>query len=283
MSKFIDLTGKKFGKWKVLRRKSGSSWRCRCKCGALKDVSGGSLRSGTSTGCRKCSKGFETGRNYRLYRDSFKVGTTIGLLSVLEGPKRIDGYVVVRTRCRCGRERDIRACQFIELLARPDQVACKFCLQRTPVLVGSRIVSFCKDGRPLQTLFCRTKIGAEKRGLEFAITLEDLEAQWRKQGGRCSYTGIELTAGAAADTTLYTASIDRVDSSIGYVVGNFEFVHKVVNFAKGCMSRVDFLGLCARIATVDSCKPIEDARLNVLSPFWSTKEVDEPSLLSSVG
>lgn len=61
----IDLTGKRFGTWTVLYR-SGTYvshdkshtipvWRCRCDCGATADVPGNNLRSGVSTGCKKCS------------------------------------------------------------------------------------------------------------------------------------------------------------------------------------------------------------------------------------
>lgn len=55
MGKFIDLTGKTFGKWTVLKRlpnrKKCRYWLCRCECGVKKSVSGSSLAKGTSTSC----------------------------------------------------------------------------------------------------------------------------------------------------------------------------------------------------------------------------------------
>lgn len=56
MSRFIDLTGQRFGKWLALARvkssKSGNSmFKCVCDCGNEKDVLGNSLRKGVSTGC----------------------------------------------------------------------------------------------------------------------------------------------------------------------------------------------------------------------------------------
>lgn len=56
MRAFIDLTGKRFGKWVVLgvggRTKNNQiMWNCLCDCGTNKDVRGGDLREGKSKGC----------------------------------------------------------------------------------------------------------------------------------------------------------------------------------------------------------------------------------------
>ena len=56
MGKFIDLTGKKFGKWTVLRYVEKNKWLCKCECGVEKEVAGATLRHGTSSGCIKCRK-----------------------------------------------------------------------------------------------------------------------------------------------------------------------------------------------------------------------------------
>jgi hypothetical protein len=56
MGKFIDLTGQRFGKWKVLRRSEAPSWFCCCDCGTERDVDGGNLRSGVTNGCG-CNRG----------------------------------------------------------------------------------------------------------------------------------------------------------------------------------------------------------------------------------
>lgn len=52
-----DITGKKFGKWVVIKRfgiaKHGNSarWLCRCDCGTIKDINSHSLRRGDSKSC----------------------------------------------------------------------------------------------------------------------------------------------------------------------------------------------------------------------------------------
>jgi len=54
--RFIDLTGRRFGRLSVLRyhgRVAGRrhTWKCVCDCGAVRIVHGGNLRLGTSTSC----------------------------------------------------------------------------------------------------------------------------------------------------------------------------------------------------------------------------------------
>ena len=58
MGKFEDLTGKKFGRWTVIKRvenneRGDSMWLCQCSCErhTLRVVNGGSLRQGKSTSC----------------------------------------------------------------------------------------------------------------------------------------------------------------------------------------------------------------------------------------
>lgn len=56
----VDLTGKMFGAWTVLKRapdryKWRTYWLCRCACGAEHEVSGQTLKNKTSSCCLKCS------------------------------------------------------------------------------------------------------------------------------------------------------------------------------------------------------------------------------------
>ena len=58
----IDLTGQKFGMWKVVRRadnyakngRSDARWLCKCECGTEKVTRSCDLRNGESKGCIKC-------------------------------------------------------------------------------------------------------------------------------------------------------------------------------------------------------------------------------------
>jgi hypothetical protein len=73
---------------------------------------------------------------------------------------------------------------------------------------------------------------------ECSITLKDLKEQWDKQQGICPYTGWVLDNPSSSKwgpnypSHAARASLDRIDSSKGYVVGNVQFVAKIANFAK---------------------------------------------------
>lgn len=66
MRKFIDLTGKRFGKLTVLERVENTNpqirWKCKCDCGTEKTIQGGHLRSGHTSSCG-CSW-YEYGENH---------------------------------------------------------------------------------------------------------------------------------------------------------------------------------------------------------------------------
>lgn len=55
MGAFIDITNKRYSRWRVISRSASINkrifWRCVCDCGKIKDVSGGSLKSGKSHSC----------------------------------------------------------------------------------------------------------------------------------------------------------------------------------------------------------------------------------------
>jgi hypothetical protein len=81
----------------------------------------------------------------------------------------------------------------------------------------------------------------KSRTLEVSIDVKFLDDLWASQDGRCAYTGIQLVMGTAKGNIETTASLDRIDSSLGYVEGNVQFVHKMVNKMKWDHSHNDFL------------------------------------------
>ena len=58
MANLIDMAGKRFGRWLVLKQipsppyaKGAATWHCKCDCGAFGKVLGSELRRGTSKSC----------------------------------------------------------------------------------------------------------------------------------------------------------------------------------------------------------------------------------------
>lgn len=70
-----------------------------------------------------------------------------------------------------------------------------------------------------------------------------------KQGGRCALSGlpIEIYEGG-------TASIDRIDSSVGYVIGNVQWVHKHINIMKNNHPMDYFVEMCRLVAEFNKPK-----------------------------
>ena len=50
-NKFIDLSNRTFGEWKVLEYEGHGHWKCQCSCGKIKSISGQDLRRGDTHSC----------------------------------------------------------------------------------------------------------------------------------------------------------------------------------------------------------------------------------------
>jgi len=91
---------------------------------------------------------------------------------------------------------------------------------------------------------------AKRRGLEFSVSYEYLWDIFIQQERKCAYTGIEIFFSRDNIEHIngnYTASIDRIDSSLGYTEGNVQWVHKRVNVMKGNMEEQEFLDFCEAV------------------------------------
>jgi hypothetical protein len=103
--------------------------------------------------------------------------------------------------------------------------------------------------------FRRFDVNSVLRGIEFAITIEDVWTQYIKQGKVCNLTGMDIgwykgkVGGDTENPCMYTtASIDRIDSSKGYTVDNIQVIHKDLNFMKGVFNQDHFIRMCKAVA-----------------------------------
>jgi hypothetical protein len=77
---------------------------------------------------------------------------------------------------------------------------------------------------------CSTdRFGKKNRVVEFGITKDDLLDLWKRQDGKCAITGLEMKH---QWNSLYSISVDRIDSSRGYTRDNIQLVCKGVNLLK---------------------------------------------------
>lgn len=68
---------------------------------------------------------------------------------------------------------------------------------------------------------------------EIDVTPDYLEKLWEEQNGKCAITGLPINLQYwNTRKTPFSASLDRKDSSRGYLKGNVQFVAYSVNMAK---------------------------------------------------
>lgn len=169
--------------------------------------------------------------------------------------KTIRNYTIIRSchskgktrywicRCRCGNEKPVQVSQLFNRRNCGTCNKCKFSeklLSKSKLWQGGEFIS--------GAVFSNIKYGARERNINFDITIPYLENIWMKQDGRCAYTNELLTLPKISNDKTFNCSLDRIDSSKGYIEGNVQWVLKEVNFMKQSLSEQRFLQLCKKIS-----------------------------------
>jgi hypothetical protein len=95
----------------------------------------------------------------------------------------------------------------------------------------------------------------DKNKREFSITIEDAWEKFEAQGGKCALSGLPLSLRATkGNYSEKTASLDRIDSSKGYVKSNIQWVHKTLNAMKRDYSDECFIEFCGLVTTYQNEK-----------------------------
>ena len=125
--------------------------------------------------------------------------------------------------------------------------------QKPPNLLGWRkndpLSQFRQHHRSIQL---RCKENPDRKYTD--LTLEDLRDIWDRQGGICPYTGWELVHAKALGShhklplTPNRASVDRIDSSKGYVKENVQYIAFIANMAKNVFTEDQLKEFCFAVA-----------------------------------
>lgn len=105
-------------------------------------------------------------------------------------------------------------------------------------------------GKITKTLWCLLTSLARVRELFFDVNPKYLFELLEQQNYKCALSGREISIEfitSAKGKTKRTASLDRIDSSKGYIEGNVQWLHKDVNNIKQDFSQEEFLNLCKQI------------------------------------
>lgn len=232
--------GDQFGEWNVLRRgEKISYWLCRCSCGFEAEVYTSTLSQGRSTRCKTC-------RHQMSYLKD-RVGRRIGTLTVLSYAGRKSGRRNGKSvghwlcKCDCGNEVEVRIDNLNSKSRKNKTCGCgrsgssNYSWKGCGDLSGEKWGQICKSAR--------------ERDIEVAITIQDAWDLYQKQDGKCALTGwpLVLYVNGRSTSSDTDASLDRIDSSKGYILDNIQWVHKHINQAKNDLIEYDFIDMCKAV------------------------------------
>jgi len=138
-----------------------------------------------------------------------------------------------------------------------------FCSRSCSVAAGNKktprgTASHLKKGRerdqftPFRWFLARIKTRVKEKGKNNNLTLEYLKQLWESQNGICSFTGwrMELPRHASGwneSSSPKRASLDRIDSSKGYIQGNVRFVSVIANYARNSFDDKEVIAFCKAV------------------------------------
>lgn len=83
---------------------------------------------------------------------------------------------------------------------------------------------------------------------EFNLSIEFLWNLYIKQNRKCALSGLEIKFHSNHKWEDGTASLDRIDSSKGYIEDNVQWVHKKINIMKNKFDEKEFIDLCCLVS-----------------------------------
>lgn len=96
--------------------------------------------------------------------------------------------------------------------------------------------------------FNQFKASAEIRKIEWSLTMDDIANVYEKQKGICALTDESIVFPEVGHPCKALASIDRIDSSKGYVLDNIQLVTRQVNMMKQSYNQQLFIDTCIKVA-----------------------------------
>lgn len=243
-----DISNQKFGKWTVLSfdkiKGRMAYWHCKCDCGTLSSVSVSSLNRGDSTCCLSC------GRSKRTIDPPAICGQWTVTNEVVSKLGQLHRVCV----CSCGNKGIISYYRLVHGKAE----CCTKCAPRINAKKGVEDPSYKGTANISGTYFGRLKAKAKINKVEFNITIHELQDLLEVQNFKCALSGMDIkynpNIGVKANQTTNLASVDRIDSSKGYVKGNIQWVHKDINTMKMDLNQNQFIDYCRKIVAYGASK-----------------------------
>lgn len=163
------------------------------------------------------------------------IGKKFGKLTVTEElGKNKNGHIRYLCECDCG-----KTCEVFGTHLRQNKIVSCKCKNKLNGVSGDMWYNIINSG---------VKRRIKRSKLTINITKEYINQLFIDQKGKCKLSGIEITLPKSWKDRTYTASLDRIDSSEGYVIGNVQWVHKHINVMKNIFPEEMFIHLCYKVA-----------------------------------
>lgn len=244
--------GNKYGKLMVVEfagsENNQAMWKCMCDCGNEVTVSGKKLRQGNTKAC-----------GCLAYNNL--MGKVFGRLTVVGyTEKRVRGNIVWQCACECGRMKLVEGAKLTV-----GAVKSCGCLQRDVHWKGYNDLSL--------SYFNSLRNRAKYKNIPFNITIEEVWDLFIQQKEKCALSGLPISFGVNN-----TASLDRINSSLGYTIDNIQWVYKNINVMKQNFEQNAFIMMCKLVANNNNnvLYPINDDSYEWLA---NCREVREENMV----
>ena len=96
--------------------------------------------------------------------------------------------------------------------------------------------------------FNKFKICAETRGKDWNLSIDEVADVMEAQKNKCALTGWSIEFPESGHPQEAPASIDRIDSALGYFKDNVQLVTREVNMMKQHYTQDEFMKVCKAVA-----------------------------------
>jgi hypothetical protein len=179
------------------------------------------------------------------YDKIITVGERNKNMEVIESPKRVPYRKRflwrVKIKCDCGCEQSVECSYWV----RGRYKMCRDCQ-----LIGPNNYAWNGCGEISGEMFSTIRRNAQVRKLKYSISKQYLWNLFLKQDRKCKLSGLLLTFSKSNPkrTIGTTASLDRINSSKGYVEGNVQWIHKDINKMKNSYDERYYVSICKRVS-----------------------------------
>jgi len=101
--------------------------------------------------------------------------------------------------------------------------------------------------RSIISAFAKARVRAKKRSVPFDIPKGTTKLLFERSKGRCELSGIPFRPTTTGICSIFSPSLDRINPSKGYVIGNIRLVLHGLNALKGDRTDEELFEICKSV------------------------------------